>query len=35
MLGSLEDWKKDWKENQDEFESDQSELFKRIRDRKN
>lgn len=32
---SFEEWKKDWKERKEEFNSDQAELFRKIRDRKN
>lgn len=35
MTDDFEGWKDDWRENQEEFESGQFELFKRIRDRRN
>lgn len=35
MTDGFEEWKDDWKDNQEEFESGQFELFKRIRDRRN
>lgn len=35
MADDFEGWKDDWEENQEEFESGQFELFKRIRDRRN
>lgn len=35
MTDDFEDWKDDWRENQEEFESGQFELFNRIRDRRN
>lgn len=35
MSESFEGWKEDWEKNQEEFESGQAELFKRIRNRRN
>jgi hypothetical protein len=35
MADDFEGWKDDWRDNQEEFESGQFELFKRIRDRRN
>jgi len=32
MSGSFEEWKEDWRENQEKFEPGQSELFKMIRE---
>jgi hypothetical protein len=34
MTEDFEDWKADWEDNREDFESGQSELFRRIRDRK-
>ncbi|MFB6180360.1 MAG: hypothetical protein ABEJ93_00625 [Candidatus Nanohalobium sp.] len=34
MTEDFEEWKEDWQENKEEFESGQAELFKRIRDRR-
>ena len=31
MAEDFEEWKEDWQENKEEFESGQAELFKRIR----
>ncbi|KXB06184.1 hypothetical protein AKJ51_04085 [candidate division MSBL1 archaeon SCGC-AAA382A20] len=31
----FEDWKKDWKERKEKFDTNQAELFRKIRDRRN
>lgn len=35
MSQNFEEWKEDWEENKDGYEPGQSELFERVRDRKN